>query len=365
MEYTSQLLNNAHDPHVLLALVLLLASSVALILHRIGRAILLRLSKPFLFAHAVLQNIDRTVRIALPLLFIQLVLRAAPEDLRGIEPLRHFASVLLILSLTWLLLRAVQGFSRAVIAQHPLDVTDNLNARRIHTQANVLMRSTMVLIVLIGLAAVLMTFPSVRTIGASLLASAGVAGLVAGMAARPVLGNLIAGVQIALTQPIRLEDVLIVEGEWGWVEEITGTYVVLRIWDRRRLVVPLQWFIEHPFQNWTRTSADIIGSVFWWVDYRLPLEPLRAEIRRLCEEVPHWWDGELVLLQVTDSGPQSMELRALVTARNSPDCWDLRCHVREGVVNFIQREYPQYLPRTRAEIDIHETPANLVQSGQR
>jgi small-conductance mechanosensitive channel len=222
------------------------------------------------------------------------------------------------------------------------------------------MRTVMTLIVLVGLSTVLMTFPSVRTIGASLLASAGVAGLFVGMAARPVLGNLIAGMQIALTQPIRLDDVLIVDGEWGWVEEITGTYVVLRIWDRRRLIVPLQWFIEHPFQNWTRKSADIIGSVFWWVDYGLPLEPVQAEIRRLCEEVPKWWDGDVALLQVTDSGPESMQLRALVTARNSPDCWDLRCHVRAGVIDFIRREYPQFLPRIRAETEVSERGADIT-----
>lgn len=360
MEYTSQLWSNTQDPHVRLVLMLILASGIALLLHRTGSAILLRLSQTLPFANAVLRNIKRAVSVALPLLFMQLVLRSAPDDLRGIDPLRHFASILLILALIWLMLRAVRGVAQAILAQHPLNVVDNLNARRIHTQTNVLMRSVMVLIVLVGIAAVLMTFPAVRTIGASLLASAGVAGLVAGMAARPVLGNLIAGVQIALTQPIRLDDVLIVEGEWGWVEEITGTYVVLRIWDRRRLVVPLQWFIEHPFQNWTRKSADIIGSVFWWVDYRLPLEPLRAEIRRLCEEVPQWWDGDVVLLQVTESSEQAMQLRALVTARNSPDCWDLRCHVREGVINFIQREYPDYLPRTRALVEIKESPQRAL-----
>jgi len=201
----------------------------------------------------------------------------------------------------------------------------------------------------VGLAVVLMTFPEVRAVGTSLLASAGLVGLVAGMAARPVLSNLIAGVQLALTQPIRLDDVLIVEGEWGWVEEITGTYVVLRLWDLRRLVVPLQWFIEHPFQNWTRTNADIIGSVFWWVDYRLPLAPLRAELERLCRAAPEW-DGKLALLQVTEAGERAMQLRALVTARDSPKCWDLRCRVREGIIDFIQREYPQYLPRMRAEV---------------
>lgn len=341
---------------MLLALVMVLAAAAGLMVHRFGRTILYPLSRPIPRFQVVLRNIDGAARYVLPLLFMQFVLRSAPDDLRGIVPLRHFASVMLILTLTWLLLRTVRGFAEGIIAENPLEVEDNLNARRIHTQTRVLMRSIMVVIVLIGLSAVLMTFPAVRTLGASLLASAGVVGLVAGMAARPVLGNLIAGLQIALTQPIRLEDVLIVDGEWGWVEEITGTYVVLRIWDRRHLVVPLQWFIEHPFQNWTRKSADIIGSVFWWVDYRLPLHPIRNEIRRLCEEVPHLWDGELALLQVTDSGTQSMQLRALVTARNSPDSWDLRCHIRAGVIDFIQREYPQFLPHLRAEVETREAP---------
>lgn len=357
-DYANQLLEITWDPHVVLVLVLVLASTVALVVHRVGRAILMRLSRGAPRMRCVLKNIDRAASYALPLLFAQLVLRSAPDNLNGIGPSRHIASILLILVLTWLMLRAARGLAEGIIAQYPLNISDNLNARRIHTQTRVLMRTVMTLIVLIGISAVLMTFPSVRTVGASLLASAGVAGLFVGMAARPVLGNLIAGMQIALTQPIRLDDVLIIDGEWGWVEEITGTYVVLRIWDRRRLIVPLQWFIEHPFQNWTRKSADIIGSVFWWVDYGLPLEPVQAEIRRLCEEVPQWWDGDVALLQVTDSGPQSMQLRALVTARNSPDCWDLRCHVRAGVIDFIRREYPQFLPRIRAETELREGGAD-------
>lgn len=362
-EYVNQFLENASDPDVVLALVLVLAVALGLVVHWFGRAILLRLSRSVPRLHTVFRSIDRSARYVLALFFIQLVLRAAPDDLRGIEPLRHIASVLLILVLTWLMVRAVRGFAEGIITQHPLDVDDNLDARRIHTQTKVLMRSTMSLVVLVGISSVLMTFPSIRVIGASLLASAGVAGLVAGIAARPVLGNLIAGIQIALAQPIRLDDVLIVEGEWGRVEEITGSYVVLRIWDKRCLVIPLQWFIEHPFQNWTRKSAAITGSVLWWVDYRQPLEPVRAEIRRLCEEVPHWWDGKLALLQVTDSGPQSMQLRALVTARNSSDCWDLRCHVRAGVIDFIQRDYPQFLPRIRAEMDASGLPESPASAG--
>ena len=334
-----------------LVISMILAWLAGIVTFRVGRSILRRISAAAPVAQSVLTHIDRSASYAVPLILVQAVVRTATDNITGIATIRQTTAVLLVIALVAVLLRAIKGVANGILAQYPLDVVDNLDARRIHTQTRVLMRSTMTLVLVLGLAAVLMTFPSVRTVGASLLASAGLAGLVAAMAARPVLGNLIAGVQIAMTQPIRLDDVLIVEGEWGWVEEINGTYVVLRIWDRRRLIVPLQYFVEHPFQNWTRKSADIIGSVFWWVDYRMPLEPIRAELKRLCAEVPHWWDGDVAMLQVTDSSNQAVELRALVTARNSPDCWDLRCHVREGIIDFMQRQYPQFLPRHRAEID--------------
>ena len=361
MEFAIQLLENTKDPHILLAIFLVAAACIAWLIQRIGRPIVLRLTEHLDIANAVLRRIDGAVSYVLPLFLMQIVVRAAPDALSGIEGLRHLASVLLVVAITLMLVRAVQGVAEAITARYPLNVIDNLNARRIHTQSRVLLRTTMVVIIILGAAAVLMTFPSVKTIGASLLASAGVIGLAVGMAAKPVLGNLIAGMQIALAQPIRLDDVLIVEGEWGRVEEITGSYVVLSIWDRRRLIIPLQWFIEHPFQNWTRNSADIIGTVFWWMDYRMPLEPLRAEILRLCEEKPQWWDGELAIVQVVESGPQAMHLRALVTARNSGDAWDLRCHVRAGIIDFVQREYPQFLPRLRADfeatsIELQEVP---------
>ena len=351
MELAAQLLENAKDPHILLAILLLAAACIAWLVQRIGRPIVLRLTAHLDIPNRVLRRIDGAVSWVLPLFLMQIVVRAAPDDLRGIEGLRHGASVLLIVAITLMLARAVQGVAEAVTARYPIDVVDNLNARRIHTQSRVLLRTAVVIILILGAAAVLMTFPAVKTIGASLLASAGVIGLAVGMAAKPVLGNLIAGMQIALTQPIRIDDVLIVEGEWGRVEEITGSYVVLRIWDRRRLIIPLQWFIEHPFQNWTRNSADIIGTVFWWMDYGLPLDPVRAEVRRLCEQVPQWWDGELAMVQVVDANERAMQLRALVTARNSGDAWDLRCHVRAGVIDFIRREYPQCLPRLRAEFE--------------
>ncbi len=237
-----------------------------------------------------------------------------------------------------------------------MDVRDNLYARRVQTQTRVLTRTLASLIALLGFAAALMTFPAVRQVGASLLASAGLAGLVVGFAAKPVLGNMLAGLQIVLTQPIRLDDVVIVEGEWGRIEEITGAYVVVKIWDEHRLIVPLQRFIEHPFENWTRTGAQLIGSVFWWLDYRMPVEPLRAELERVCKAAPEW-DGRFCVLQVTDATDRTMQIRALVTAAGSSEAFDLRCRVRETIIDFVQREYPQYLPRARTESISMDRPA--------
>jgi small-conductance mechanosensitive channel len=207
----------------------------------------------------------------------------------------------------------------------------------------------MFIIVLAGLALMLMTFPGARQFGASLLASAGVVGLVAGIAARPIFSNLIAGLQIALAQPFRIDDVLIIQGEWGRVEEITGTYVVHKLWDERRLIVPLQWFIENPFQNWTRTNAQITGTVFLWVDYRMPLAPLREAAQRACEQAPEW-DGRTCVLQLMDAGERSLQLRVLVSSSNSGLNGDLRCKVREALVEVMQRDYPQHLPLMRAEL---------------
>jgi small-conductance mechanosensitive channel len=195
-----------------------------------------------------------------------------------------------------------------------------------------------------------MTFPGLRQIGASLLASAGVVGVVAGIAARPVFGNLIAGLQIALTQPIRLDDVVIIEGEWGRIEEITATYVVVKIWDERRLVVPLQWIIQNPFQNWTRTGSQLLGTVMLWMDYSVPLAPLRAELQRVCEEAPEW-DGRVAMMQVTEANERAVQLRALVSAADASKTWDLRCRVREALIDFLQRERPEALPRVRAQMD--------------
>ena len=319
------------------------------LIFQIGERVVRRATRSTPLPSAVAQAVRSPARWALPLLALNLVWHeAAPDTLAGLASVQRLTGLLLIAAFTWLLVRAVNGLAKAVIAAHPVTVADNLEARRIHTQTRVLSRTVAGLAVLIGASLMLMTFPAVRQIGTSLLASAGVVGIVAGFAARPVLGNLIAGLQIGLSQPIRIDDVVIVEGEWGVIEEITGTYVVVRIWDQRRLVVPLQYWIEKPFQNWTRKTSELIGTVFLWVDYRMPLAPLRAALQRACESTEHW-DGRFALLQVTEAGEQAMQLRCLVTSASAPAGWDLRCHVREYLVDFIQREYPQYLPRLRAE----------------
>jgi small-conductance mechanosensitive channel len=203
-------------------------------------------------------------------------------------------------------------------------------------------------VVIITVAAALMTFESVKQYGVSLIASAGAAGIVVGLAARPLLTNLFAGIQIAITQPIRIGDAVIVENEWGWVEEITGTYVVIKVWDWRRLVVPLSYFLERPFQNWTRHTTDLIGSVFLWVDYTVPVNRLRAELERIAKG-SKLWDGQVVNLQVVESNDRAIQLRALVSARTSPQAWDLRCEVREKLIAFLQANYPNALPKQRAE----------------
>ena len=298
---------------------------------------------------AFLDKIGTPVTWVMVFLALQFVWEAAPDRLHMMTAVRHGTALCLIASITWLGLRLIAALVALVTLTHPITASDNLQARRLQTQSAVISRALMTLVYLVGVSCALMTFPSVRQIGASLLASAGVAGLIAGLAARPVLSNMIAGLQLALTQPIRLDDVLIIEGEWGRVEEITGAFVVVALWDQRRLIVPLQWFIEHPFQNWSRASSDILGTVFLWVDYCLPLESLRHELQRLCESSTDW-DGRIALLQVTDTNDRAMQLRALVSSSDSPRSFDLRCHVREGMIAFIAREYADSLPRVRAQL---------------
>ena len=230
-----------------------------------------------------------------------------------------------------------------------VDASDNLLARKHLTQVRILRQALAVLVIIVTAAFALMTIPNVRQFGVSLLAAGGAAGIIVGLALQPVLSNLLAGVQIALTQPIRIDDAVIVEGEWGNVEEITSTYVVVRIWDLRRLVVPLKYFLEKPFQNWTRESADLLGAVMLYVDYSVPVDAIRAKLKEILAASPHW-DGKVSGVQVTDARERTMEVRILASAAGSGAAFDLRCDIREKMIAWLNAEHPYALPRERFEV---------------
>jgi small-conductance mechanosensitive channel len=263
--------------------------------------------------------------------------------------LKKLGEVLWIISIAWAIIVMVRVAKNQFLSNYDINDADNLKSRKLYTQFNILEKILIFIIIIFATAITLMLFDGVRNIGISLFASAGIAGLIIGLSAQKALGTVLAGLQIAITQPIRIDDVVIVENEWGRIEEINLTYVVIRIWDSRRLVVPSTWFLEKPFQNWTRTSADILGTVFIYTDYTMPFEPLRKELTRLLESNA-LWDKKVNVLQITDAKETTVEIRALMSAADSPDAWDLRVHVREKLIEFIQREYPQCLPRTRIEL---------------
>lgn len=263
---------------------------------------------------------------------------------------RNTASLLLIVTVALILFEAVDAASALVLRRYRVDVADNLQARAVHTQVMVLRKVAVAVIVVFAVASMLMVFESVRQFGASILASAGIAGIIIGFAAQKSIATLLAGFQIALTQPVRVDDVVIVEVEWGRIEDITLTYVVVRIWDLRRLVLPITYFIEQPFQNWTRTSSDILGTVFLQVDYTVPVDELRAELTRILQASPHW-DGKVNGLVVTDVKERTLELRALASAADASRAWDLRCEVREKLVDFIRRHHPGSLPKMRGAFE--------------
>jgi small-conductance mechanosensitive channel len=263
--------------------------------------------------------------------------------------LQQTFSLLLIISVAWLFIKLVYVLEDLVLSQYSMDVKDNLEARRIHTQIQILKKVVIVVVGVLALAAALMTFEKVRQLGTTLLASAGIVGIIVGLAAQKSISTLFAGIQMAITQPIRIDDVVIVENEWGRIEEITLTYVVVRIWDLRRLIVPITYFLEKPFQNWTRISAEILGTVFLYVDYTVPVEEVRAEMKRIVESSP-LWDKRVCALQVTNATERTVELRALVSAADSSSAWELRCDVREKLIGFIRQNYPDGLPKVRAEL---------------
>lgn len=263
---------------------------------------------------------------------------------------QYIFNLTLIAVVSWLIIRSVDLLRDFLTARYDINVKDNLRARRIHTQLNIIRQIVFVGVIVIALGTALMLFERGQQVGKTILASAGIIGIVAGFAAQKTIATFFAGLQIALTQPIRLDDVVIVENEWGRIEEITLTYVVVRIWDQRRLIVPVTYFMEKPFQNWTRTTAELLGTVFIYMDHTIPVDSVRTELQRILEGSPHW-DKRVCVLQVTNTTERTVELRALMSAADAPTAWDLRCEVREKLVAFLQQHYPHALPRIRAELN--------------
>ncbi|WP_370392127.1 mechanosensitive ion channel family protein [uncultured Winogradskyella sp.] len=248
-----------------------------------------------------------------------------------------------------------------VLKRYDINAEDNLQSRKVYTQVNLLEKVIIFIIVVTGLGLILLSFESIRDIGIGIFASAGLASIIIGLSAQKVVGALLAGIQIAITQPFRIDDAVVVENEWGWIEEIKLTYVVVRLWDKRRLVLPSTYFIEKPFQNWTRTSADIVGTVFIYTDYTVEFDVLRKELTRLLESTP-LWDGQTNVLQVTDTKESTIEIRILVSAKNSPTAWDLRVFIREKMIDFIRHHYPESLPKTRVLLHSSNTNESATSS---
>jgi len=290
---------------------------------------------------------EDSTRIILPFLALLLVVPSLPLNPAIRSAVAHGVGLALIAAVGWRTVKLIGAFESYLAVRHPVARGDLLS-HRLGTQVQVLRNIATVVVVILTVSIMLMTFPNIRHLGESLFASAGLAAIVCGVAAQSTLSNLFAGVQLALTQPIRLEDAVVVEGEWGWIEEITATYVVVRIWDLRRLVLPLSYFIQKPFQNWTRQSSDLLGTVFVYADYTVPVNEVREELHRVLEE-SGMWDGKAWGLQVTNLTEHTVELRALMSAPGSSEAWDLRCYVREKMVEFLQRQYPHCLPRARTE----------------
>ncbi|HEY0442157.1 MAG TPA: mechanosensitive ion channel domain-containing protein [Xanthobacteraceae bacterium] len=339
-------------------LILGIAAALALVFHRAivaGVRRLLRDRHPYL--RLFLGRTRGLSRMALLVLAVALAMPAAPLPAEVRSGLVHLLLLCVIALIAWGIIIAIGMASEIYLMRFRLDVTDNLLARKHVTQIRILRRTLDTLVVVVATGAALMTFEPVRQYGVSLFASAGVAGLVVGLAARPMLTNLIAGVQIAMTQPIRIEDAVLVENEFGWVEEINATYVVIRLWDWRRLVVPLAHFIEKPFQNWTRDDTAGIGGVMLQLDFSAPIERIRAKAEEIVRASP-LWDGKVFNAQVTEFKERSIEVRVLVSARNAGVLWDLRCALREQLLAFLQQELPDALPRAREQVQFAGKPGD-------
>ncbi len=282
----------------------------------------------------------------IPILFSFILLVFFGRDTWYFGFMKDFLRIGLIITASWFLIKLLYVFEEIILSKYDIRKEDNIQERKILTQLNFLKKLGIVIIVIIGLSVMLLSIKGGKELGAGLITSAGVASIIIGFAAQKSISNLIAGVQIAFTQPIRIDDAVFVENEWGNIEEINLTYVVVKIWDLRRLVLPINYFVENPFQNWTKNEANLLGSVYLYIDYRIPVEDLRRQLLKILEKEP-LWDKKGWVLQMIDLTESTAKLRALMTAKNAPEAWELRCSVREKLVSYISEKYPEYLPRTR------------------
>jgi small-conductance mechanosensitive channel len=328
---------------------------IALILHRIFR--LWRERKTFSVKGLVpeLDLLRGPILALIPAILLAVSIRVIEVPQGSAAIVSRVLTLWIIGAIAWLAMKLVTVVRKMIMSHYEVDAKDNLRARRVQTQLQVLERITIFIIAVVAASAMLMTFSQVRQVGVSILASAGVIGIIVGFAAQKSIGTLIAGIQIAITQPIRMDDVVIVEGEWGRIEEITLTYVVVRIWDQRRLVVPITYFIERPFQNWTRTTAELLGTVYLYVDYNVPVERVREELHGILEST-ELWDKRAWGLVVTNTSEKTVELRALMSAVDSSSAWGLRCLVREKLLEYLQKNFPESLPRIRLEMEGETRP---------
>lgn len=307
-------------------------------------------TRQFSLFYSLLQHLGRPFSWFLPLFFFNLLLPVMrmPADVR--YHVNRIVEIGLIITCAWILINAIRVVQDYVFHRFDINKADNLRERKVRTQLQFIRRLVVTFIIGLTVAAVLMTFSSMRRIGTGLLTGVGVGGIIIGFAAQRSLGNLLAGFQIAFTQPIRIDDEVLVENEFGKVEEITLTYVVVRIWDERRLILPINYFIEKPFQNWTRTSTQLLGTIFLYTDYAVPIDALRNEQTRLLQGNA-LWDGRVNSMVVTNTTDRTVEVRALVSSESSGKNFDLRCFLREQLINFINREYPDSLPKSRVELE--------------
>jgi len=275
----------------------------------------------------------------------------APLSDVSVRLIKHLFLIMSIITSAWFIMRMLAVLEQFILAHYRARSEQSaVAAKKVATNVNLARKIINALIIVLAVSGVLMTFDTVRQVGLSILASAGIAGVILGFAAQKSLSTLIAGIQIAISQPISIDDVVIVEGEWGRIEEITLTYVVVLIWDQRRMIVPITWFLDKPFQNWTRTSTELLGTVYVYVDYAIPVETLRKELETILTSTP-LWDKRVVRLHVTKATDKTVELRALMSAANSSDLWELRCLVRERLIDFIRINYPGGLPKVRMEVE--------------